>query len=195
MQANAVKYTVCERWIHKRCRAVRGDMSLVPDGFRCERCDGTIQEVDLVEDLVVDGETYGCVESLCYLGDTLDGGANLTATARIRIGWMKFLELFPFLISRAPLLEMKGRVYVSCVRSSMTYGSETRCGVSMKDRKTSDDLRKLVGVEPITTVIRSGRLIWYGHVMRKSYEEWVKKCMEFRVEGRRTWCRCGYDRT
>ena len=28
--------------------------------------------------------------------------------------------------SRAPPLEMKGRVYVSCIRSSMTYGSETR---------------------------------------------------------------------
>ena len=57
------------------------------------------------------------------------------------------------------------------------------CGVSMKDRKTSEALRKLVGVEPITTVIRSGRLIWYGHV--KSDEHWVKECMEYRVEGRR----------
>ena len=32
------------------------------------------------------------------------------------------------------------------------------CGVSMKDRKTSEDLRKLAGVEPITSVIRSDRL-------------------------------------
>ena len=38
---------------------------------------------------------------------------------------MKFRELLPFLTSRAPPLEMKGRVYASCVRSSMTYGSET----------------------------------------------------------------------
>ena len=95
----------------------------------------------------------------------------------------------------APPLDRKGRVYASCVRSSMTYGSETRplladvgltferadmqmtrwmCGVSMKDRGTSKELRKLVGVEPITTVIRSGRQRWYGHVMRKSYEDWVK---------------------
>ena len=50
----------------------------------------------------------------------------LAVTARIRNGWMKFRELFPFLTSRAPPLEMKGRVYASCVRSSMTYGSETR---------------------------------------------------------------------
>ena len=43
----------------------------------------------------------------------------------------------------------------------------------------------LVGVEPITTVIRSGRLRWYGHVMRKGDEDWVKKCMKYSVEGRR----------
>ena len=48
------------------------------------------------------------------------------------------------------------------------------CGVSMKDRGTSEELRKLVGVEPITTVIRSGRLKWYGHVMRKSDEDWER---------------------
>ena len=78
--------------IHKRCSAVCGDLSRVADGFRCRRCDGTIQDVDLAEALMVDGETYECVKSFCYLGDTLDGdgGADLAATARIRNGWMKF---------------------------------------------------------------------------------------------------------
>ena len=97
-------------------------------------------------------------------------------------------------------------MYVSCVRNSMSIGSETRPlladvglkferaemqmirwmgGVSMKDRRTSEELRKWVGVEPITNVIRSGRLRWYGHVMRKGDEDWVNKCMEYRVEGRR----------
>ena len=32
------------------------------------------------------------------------------------------------------------------------------CGISMTDRKTSEQLRKLVGAEHITTVIRNGRL-------------------------------------
>ena len=173
---------------------MRGDLSWVADGFRCRRCDGTIQEVDLTEDLMVDGDTLDG-----------DGGADLAATARIRNGWMKFRELLPFLTSKAPPLEMKGRVYASCVRSSMTYGSETRpllvdvglkferaemqmirwmCGISLKDRRTNEELRRLVRVEPITTFIRSGRLRWYGHVLRKGDEDWVKKCMEYRVEGR-----------
>ena len=59
------------------------------------------------------------------------------------------------------------------------------CGVSMKDRRTSEELRELVGVEPITTVIKSSRLKCYGHVMRKTDEDWAKKCLEYRVEGRR----------
>ena len=36
---------------------------------------------------MVDGETYECVKSFCYLGDTLDVGADLAVTARIRNGW------------------------------------------------------------------------------------------------------------
>ena len=49
-----------------------------------------------------------------------------------------------------------------------------RC-VSMKDRRTSEELRELVGVEPITTVIKSGRLRWYGHVM-KTNKDMVIEC-------------------
>ena len=52
------------------------------------------------------------------------------------------------------------------------------CGISLKDRRTNEELRRLVGVEPIITLIRGGRL-------RKGDEDWVKKCMEYRVEGRR----------
>ena len=69
----------------------------------------------------------------------------------------------------------------------MTYGSETRpllidiglrfekaemqmirrmCDISLKDRMTNEELRRLVRVEPITTFIRGGRLRWYGHVTR-----------------------------
>ena len=59
------------------------------------------------------------------------------------------------------------------------------CSISLKDRRTNEELRRLVGVEPITTFIRSGRLRRYGHVMRKGDGDWVKKCMGYRVEGRR----------
>ena len=44
---------------------VRGALARVADGFMCKRCDGTIQEADLAEDLMVDIEMYGCVKSFC----------------------------------------------------------------------------------------------------------------------------------
>ena len=75
----------------------------------------------------MDGEIYGCVNIFCYLGDTLDGdgGVDLAATAKSEMGWVKFQVLLPFLTSRDPPIEMK-RSSASCVRSSPTYGSETR---------------------------------------------------------------------
>ena len=197
VQANSIQCTVCIKWI--RCSGICGDLSLVADGFSCTRCDGTIQESDIAGDVVVDGETYRYVNSFSYLEDTLDGDgvADLAVTARIRNGWMKFREVFPFLTSRAPPLKMKGRVYARCVRSTMTYGSETRPWladvlkleraemqmirwiVSMKNRRTSEELFKLVGVEPITTVIRSDRLysstvrsqLYYNFTCQRCFHE------------------------
>ena len=62
MQANTVKGTVCKRWIHRPYSGVRGRLSVVVDGFRCKRCDGTIQEAALAaKELVMDGEIYGSV--------------------------------------------------------------------------------------------------------------------------------------
>ena len=54
VHANSVQCTVCIKWIDKRCSGIRGDLPLVADGFRCKRCDGTIQEADLAGDLVAD---------------------------------------------------------------------------------------------------------------------------------------------
>ena len=64
VQANSVQCIVCKKCIHKRCSSVRGDLSLVVDGFRCKRCDWTIQEADLDEDLVVGGDICMCKELL-----------------------------------------------------------------------------------------------------------------------------------
>ena len=54
-----------------KCGFTCGDLSLVADGFRCKRCDGTIQtiqEADLAEDLMVDGETYWMCKELLLSG-------------------------------------------------------------------------------------------------------------------------------
>ena len=61
VQANSL-FSAQYIWIHKRYNGVHADLSWVADGFMCRRCDGTIQETDLTDDLMVDGDIWMCKE-------------------------------------------------------------------------------------------------------------------------------------
>ena len=65
------------------------------------------------------------VDKFCYLGDMLsvDGDADAAVEARFGIGWNKFRQLVPLLTNRDISLIRRGRLYSSCVRSSMLHGS------------------------------------------------------------------------
>ena len=41
------------------------------------------------------------------------------------------------------------------------------CGVKLKDRLPSKELRERLGVDDIALVLQQNRLCWYGHVLRK----------------------------
>ena len=55
----------------------------------------------------------------------MDADADAAVEATIRIGWNKFRQLLPLLINKDVSLIIRGRLYISCVRSSMLHGSET----------------------------------------------------------------------
>ena len=137
---------------------------------------------------------------------SVDGDADAAVEARLRIGWNKFRQLVPLLTNKDVSLIMRGRLYSSCVRSSMLHGSETwpvrkenvvalqraemrmvrwMCGVELKDRLPSKELRERLGVDDIALVLQQNRLHWYGQVLQKNDDDWVKKCMEHEVEGSR----------
>jgi len=59
------------------------------------------------------------------------------------------------------------------------------CGVKLKDRLPSKELRERLGIDDIALVLQQNRLRWYGHVLRKENDDWVKKCMEYEVDGPR----------
>jgi len=66
------------------------------------------------------------------------------------------------------------------------------CGVKLKCRLPSKELRERLGIDDM--VLQQNRLRWYGHVLRKDDVDWVKKCMEYEVQGprprgrpKRTW--------
>jgi len=148
------------------------------------------------------------VDKFCYPGDMLsvDEDADAAVEARIRTGWNKFRQLVPLLTNRDISLIRRGRLYSSCVRSSMLHGSETwpirkenkvalqraemrmvrwMRNVKVKDRVPSKELRERLGIDDIILILQQNRLRWYGHVLRKENTDLVKKCMEYEVEGPR----------
>ena len=44
---------------------------------------------------------------------------------RIQTGWLKFRELLGLLIGKEMSLRSKGIIYITCIRPTMLYGSET----------------------------------------------------------------------
>ena len=77
--------------------------------------------------LYADGEPLESVDSFCYLGDMLSagGGCESAVITRGRTAWGKYRDLLPILSSKNVALRTKGRVYDTCIRSAMLYGSET----------------------------------------------------------------------
>ena len=74
------------------------------------------------------------------------------------------------------------------------------CGVSLKDRKRSEVLYSLLGIQSVAEVVRQGRLRWFRHLERKSREDWVSACRNVEVvgekhrgRGRKIWSECLND--
>ena len=161
---------------------------------RCCKVDRPITD-GLNTDLHLDignGVSLEKVDKYCYLGDMLDadGGCDSAVTARVRSAWKKFREYLPILTGKGFSLKVKGKV-----RSCLMHGSETwpmkvehelkmnrtemsmirlMCGVKLNERKKSEELWELLGLEPVSLVIKNSRLRWFGHVERKDDNDWVK---------------------
>jgi len=68
--------------------------------------------------------------------------------------------------------------------------------IKLNERKKSEELRELLGLEPVRLMIKKSRLRWFGHVERKDDIDWVKRIM-WEVEGirqrgrpKKTWWDC-----
>jgi len=59
------------------------------------------------------------------------------------------------------------------------------CGMKLQDRIPSKGLTERLGLDYVISVLQQNRLRWYGHALRKEDNYWVKKCMEYEVEGAR----------
>jgi len=59
------------------------------------------------------------------------------------------------------------------------------CNAKVKDRVPSKELRERLGIDDTILILHQNRLQCHGHVLRKEDTDWVKKCMEYQVEGSR----------
>jgi len=57
------------------------------------------------------------------------------------------------------------------------------CGIKVKGRVPSKELSERLGLDGIISVLQQNRLRWYGHVVQKEDNDWVKKCKEYEMEG------------
>ena len=56
------------------------------------------------------------------------------------------------------------------------------CGVKLRNNKSSMEFMSMVGLsEDIVTLVKTSRLRWYGHVLRRN--EGIRRALEFEVEG------------
>ena len=133
------------------------------------------------------------------------GGCELSTTTGVKTAWKKFKDLLPVLSSRHLSFKTRGRVYSSCVRSTMLHASETWpltkpnlqrlqrndkamirqiSNVRPQDIVTtrSNDLLVRLGIEDLDLILKERRLRWYGHVERSSGA--IKTAFDIQVDGK-----------
>ena len=125
--SNSLQCTSCQKWLHKKCSGIKGSLLKVAKSFICRICLNPVTTAGRTNVDIGASAKLELVDKFCYLCDmmSVDGDADAAMEARIRIGWNKFRHLVPLFTNKDVSLIMRGRLYSSCVQSSMLHGSET----------------------------------------------------------------------
>jgi len=215
---NSIFCTGCSKWIHKKCSGVQGKLA-EDAAFRCVKCEKG-EPASCVKSAEINLSDGSKIELVNKLGDMIGsgGGAEEASRCRVRCAWSKFRELQPILTEMGVSLRLKGKFYKTCVQSVLVYGSETWAtkvedmkrlerteramvrwisGVTLKDRKSNEELRDQLGIECVSDIVTRARLRWYGHLERKNSDDCVAACRVMKVvgvrgkgRGRKTWDEC-----
>jgi len=124
---NSIQCTSCQNWVHRKCSGIKGHMYKVMKTFICRGCMTPVTGIGCTSVDIGVNANLELVDKFCYLGDMLsvDGDADGAVENRIRIRWNKFRQLVPLLTNKDISLKVRGRLYSSCVRSSILHRSET----------------------------------------------------------------------
>ena len=202
---NSVQCTKCQHWVHKRCSGAHGSLTQEKD-FTCKKCIPGVLFEDEDKMITLDGDNIEVVDRFSYLGDVIstEGGAQEAVTSRIRSAWKKLKEVSNIIYGRSISLKVRGTLYKSYVRNTLTYSAECWalkmederrlkttemrmlrmiCGKTLKDKMNNEKIRKMTGIVRLKEFLREKRLRWLGHVERMDEERGPAKTLLLEVDG------------
>jgi len=97
---NLVHCTTYQKWVYKKCSAMKGSMSKVMKSFICTGCLNPVTSTSHTSVDIGVSANLEFVDRFYYFGDMLSGDADATVETRIRIGWNKFRQLVPLLTNK-----------------------------------------------------------------------------------------------
>ena len=148
------------------------------------------------------------VQSFKYLGSTIDrgGGASKVVENRVTQACSKWRELSGVICDKKIPTKLKLLVYQTVITPTLLYGCETwpmsvkyekrmattevgmvrwAMRVSLLEHRRNEESFEEAKVEPIATVMRRGRMEWFGQVKGRDETENIRAVAEMKMEGKR----------
>ena len=155
------------------------------------------------DDVIVDGRKIEEVDSYVYLGQMVTKNHDQIQEMKRRIGqeWIAFCKMDNIMRDKNVPMRLKRKAFSECILPVMTYGCETwylsntqleklnitqrkieriMMGVTLKDRKSREWIRRKSGVADIIRSMRESKHRWAVHVARIRDNRWtirVTECM------------------
>jgi len=157
---------------------------------------------------VINNTPTDYVDNFHYLGSIINNSGNINADieSRIKKARAMFGRLQPIWKSAQMSRGTKLRIFGTCVKTTLTYGSETWlvtnnitqklqvfinkclriiCKIYWPTTISKKDLWKLVKVEPIGQEIKRKKWKWIGHTRRKPQDSIAREALEWNPQGTR----------
>ncbi|XP_073698816.1 uncharacterized protein [Garra rufa] len=156
----------------------------------------------------VGGEDLEKSTEFRYLGSVLSSDGDLLPDIRARVNaaWAKWRQVTGVLCDRRMPIRLKAKVYKTIVHPVALYGAECWpatakherilhnmemrmlrwcLGLTRWDCIMNTNVRKLMGVAPITEKMQEARMRWYGHVVRSGEDSVARTALRLSPQGKR----------
>ena len=161
-----------------------------------------------IVNIVLQDQTLNQVSSFKYLGSIIPENGLIDIEINKRISHMSQNVgfLYRLLKDKNVPKKVKRILYVGILRPILLYGHVTWnintknmskitaaemkvirmiCGVTILDKKRNVDLCKELNITPISDVIKSNQIRYYGHIKRRNSDHPTQLALNFSIEGTR----------